>query len=117
MLLLEFCDQLSQSLALSTHTAALTDVSSLGDSGYVIIRSNSIFYQSPSQTHCFNCPKSGYLLYVSHCCTDGQHDILRQLAKGEKAFIEDPPSHADTHEVKLRDGDIVIVYVCYFLLH
>jgi len=29
----------------------------------------------------------------------------------------DPPSETDKHEVKLRDGDIVVVYVCYFLLH
>ena len=58
MLLLEFCDQLSRSLALSTHKAALTDVTSLGDSGYSIIHSNSIFYTSPPQTHYFNCPLS-----------------------------------------------------------
>ena len=25
----------------------------------------------------------------------------------------DPPSEADTYETKLRDGDIVLTYVCY----
>jgi len=66
MLLPEFYDVLSQSLAFSIHKAALTDVSSLGDSGYMIIRSNSVFSQLCPQLHSFNCPKS-VLHILSHC--------------------------------------------------
>lgn len=39
-----------------------------------------------------------------------QHDtfVLRQLAK---PFEDDMPDVADTHEVELRDGDIIVVFV------
>jgi len=56
--------------------------------------------------------------------TFGQHDnVLRQMAKipeterRYREYYDDIPSEADTHEVQLRDGDIVIVYVRYSFLH
>jgi protein phosphatase PTC7 len=39
-------------------------IRSLGDSGFSIIRSSSIFYTQPVQTHFFNCPKSALALAV-----------------------------------------------------
>jgi protein phosphatase PTC7 len=35
----------------------LTAIRSLGDSGFVIIRSSAVIHSQPSQTHFFNCPR------------------------------------------------------------
>ncbi|KAI0748101.1 protein serine/threonine phosphatase 2C [Daedaleopsis nitida] len=68
----------------------------LGDSGFLVIRSSSVIYQQRSQTHFFNCPKQ-----------------LSKLPTAQKRFSRacvDHPSDADLCEMKLRHGDIVIVY-------
>ncbi|KAF8212241.1 phosphatase 2C-like domain-containing protein [Mycena galopus ATCC 62051] len=67
----------------------------LGDSGFCIVRSSSMFYSAKAQTHYFNCP--------------------RQLAKFESAksrvdTIDDRPSAAEEYSTRLKDGDIVIAY-------
>ncbi|RDB21375.1 Protein phosphatase PTC7 fig [Hypsizygus marmoreus] len=69
----------------------------LGDSGYMIIRSNTILHRQPSQTHYFNCPKQLTKLPVN---------------KGQRfpRACVDSPSEADTFRTKLGDGDIVIAY-------
>ncbi|KAJ7632615.1 phosphatase 2C-like domain-containing protein [Roridomyces roridus] len=80
---------------LNSHSGILTSAN-LGDSGLYIIRSSSILYHAPPQTHYFNCP--------------------RQLAKLKRprgrniGAIHDSPSHAETYSTTLKDGDIVILY-------
>ncbi|VDB82957.1 unnamed protein product [Peniophora sp. CBMAI 1063] len=76
--------------ALGTMRAA-----NLGDSGFLIIRSSSVYYRQRSQTHFFNCPK--------------------QLAKlpsfmGSTTGMTDYAEAADEYETKLRDGDLVVLY-------
>jgi len=69
----------------------------LGDSGYSIIRSNSILYRSPPQTHFFNCPRQ----------------LTKLPASKRRSFSRacvDAPSESDVFGVRLRDGDIVVVY-------
>ncbi|EGO18572.1 hypothetical protein SERLADRAFT_443910 [Serpula lacrymans var. lacrymans S7.9] len=68
----------------------------IGDSGYSIIRSSSMSYKEPVQTHFFNCPKQ-----------------LTKLPGNPRRFSRtsvDSPKEAAIHETKLRDGDIVIAY-------
>lgn len=76
-------------------SSGLLRAANLGDSGFMIIRSSSVFYRQRAQTHFFNCPK--------------------QLAKipsviGRSSAVTDSPEDADVYETKLRDGDLVIVY-------
>ncbi|KAF8964676.1 phosphatase 2C-like domain-containing protein [Flammula alnicola] len=69
----------------------------LGDSGFSIIRGNSLIHRQPAQTHFFNCPKQ----------------LTKLPANPGRKFARacvDSPSEADTFEAKLRDGDIVIAY-------
>ncbi|KAG6832409.1 hypothetical protein H0H92_002677 [Tricholoma furcatifolium] len=69
----------------------------LGDSGFMVIRSNSILYRQRSQTHYFNCPKQ----------------LTKLPAQTRPRFSQacvDSPSEADTYRLKLGDGDIVIAY-------
>ncbi|KAF8447971.1 phosphatase 2C-like domain-containing protein [Boletus edulis BED1] len=67
----------------------------LGDSGYLIIRSSSVIYREPAQTHYFNCPL--------------QLTKYPESASFNKYYL-DLPSAAAQHETKLRHGDIVIAY-------
>ncbi|KAF8077955.1 phosphatase 2C-like domain-containing protein [Lyophyllum atratum] len=69
----------------------------LGDSGFMIIRSNSILHRQRPQTHFFNCPKQ----------------LTKLPANSGRKFSRacvDKPSEADTFRTKLTDGDIVIAY-------
>ncbi|KAJ7449806.1 phosphatase 2C-like domain-containing protein [Mycena latifolia] len=82
-------------LTLNSATGLLRSAN-LGDSGFCIIRSSSIFYNSSPQTHAFNTP--------------------RQLAKLQGArgrnqdSIRDSPKVAQQWDTRLRNGDIVILY-------
>ncbi|TFY72702.1 hypothetical protein EVG20_g301 [Dentipellis fragilis] len=67
----------------------------LGDSGFMIIRTSSVFYRQASQTHFFNCP-----LQLAKLPSHVEHEDM----------AVDKPSDADLYETKLRDGDIVIAY-------
>ncbi|KAF5380829.1 hypothetical protein D9615_003946 [Tricholomella constricta] len=69
----------------------------LGDSGFMIIRSNSILHRQPPQTHFFNCPKQLTKLPVN------------SSRKFSRACV-DKPSEAETFRTKLGDGDIVVAY-------
>jgi protein phosphatase PTC7 len=77
-------------------SSGLLRAANLGDSGFVIIRSSSIIYSQPAQTHFFNCPL--------------------QLSKFPpprtrwKDNASDVPQDADLYTAKLRDGDIVILF-------
>jgi len=65
----------------------------LGDSGFIIVRSSSIIYESIYQTHYFNCPM--------------------QLSKIPPKFegpVRDQVSDGHPYEIRLRDGDLVIAY-------
>lgn len=69
----------------------------LGDSGFSIFRGSTILYRQPSQTHFFNCPKQ----------------LTKLPANSGRRFSRacvDSPSEASTHQMKLRDGDIIIAY-------
>lgn len=87
---------------------------SLGDSGFMVIRASQILYQQAPQTHFFNCPRYAPIV-TSLQCVLTRHN--RQLAKLPKATrrrgrsLDDDARDADLYETKLRDGDIVILYV------
>ncbi|XP_006458135.1 hypothetical protein AGABI2DRAFT_115147 [Agaricus bisporus var. bisporus H97] len=69
----------------------------LGDSGFSIIRSSSVFHRQRTQTHFFNCPKQ----------------LTKLPANSGRKFSRacvDSPNDADTFQTKLRDGDIVVAY-------
>ncbi|KZV93392.1 hypothetical protein EXIGLDRAFT_645479 [Exidia glandulosa HHB12029] len=76
--------------------SGLLRAANLGDSGFVILRSNSLFYHQEPQTRFFNCP--------------------RQLAKlplvndREGFSFSDSPRMAERYSTSLRSGDIVILY-------
>jgi len=76
-------------------TSGLLRAANLGDSGFLIIRSASLFYIQPPQTHYFNCPKQ-------------LSKIPAHLKTGNS--IVDHPSDADVYSTNLRGGDIVIAY-------
>jgi len=69
----------------------------LGDSGFAILRSTSIIHRQLPQTHYFNCPKQLTKLPTN------------QGRKFSRACV-DSPYEAETFEIKLRDGDIIVVY-------
>ncbi|KAI0306585.1 protein serine/threonine phosphatase 2C [Multifurca ochricompacta] len=77
-------------------SSGLLRAANLGDSGFMIIRSSTVFHRQRAQTHFFNCP--------------------RQLAKIPSVIgklsgeVTDSPEDADVYETKLRDGDLVIAY-------
>ncbi|KAG1756795.1 phosphatase 2C-like domain-containing protein [Suillus paluster] len=66
----------------------------LGDSGFLIIRSSSVIYRQPPQTHFFQLP------------------ILTKLPSNmaESDHLADHPNQAAQYETKLRDGDIIIAF-------
>jgi len=68
----------------------------LGDSGFSIIRSSSIIYTQPIQTHYFNCPK--------------QLTKMPENVRKFRSVVTDYPNDADTYQTRLRDGDLVIAY-------
>ncbi|KAI0054059.1 protein serine/threonine phosphatase 2C [Auriscalpium vulgare] len=68
----------------------------LGDSGFLILRSSSVFYRQRAQTHYFNCPK--------------QLAKVPSIVKKASGAILDKPADADLYETKLRDGDIIIAF-------
>ncbi|KAK7014866.1 protein phosphatase [Favolaschia claudopus] len=76
-------------------SSGLLRSANLGDSGFCIVRSSAMFYNSPPQTHFFNCPW--------------------QLSKfndpGDKIVsINDSPRAAQEYSTRLIDGDIIIAY-------
>ncbi|KAI0320103.1 phosphatase 2C-like domain-containing protein [Amylostereum chailletii] len=80
----------------------------LGDSGFLIIRSSSVFHRQRSQTHFFNCPRYVVRFFVRHS--------TRQLAKlpafmgDHSGAMTDFANASDLYETKLRDGDLVIAF-------
>jgi len=70
--------------------------SSLGDSGFMIIRSSSVFHRQRAQTHFFNCPI--------------QLAKIPSVLERSSGAVTDSPEDADIYETKLRDGDLVIAY-------
>ncbi|KIJ69408.1 hypothetical protein HYDPIDRAFT_106015 [Hydnomerulius pinastri MD-312] len=82
-------------ISLNTSSGVLR-AANLGDSGFLIIRSSSVIYREPAQTHFFNCP-----LQLTK--------FPSNMSKFDRYYI-DPPSAAAQYETKLRDGDIVIAY-------
>ncbi|KAF5391391.1 hypothetical protein D9757_001899 [Collybiopsis confluens] len=78
-------------------SSGLLRSANLGDSGYSIIRSSNVIYKEKVQTHFFNCPKQ----------------LTKLPTKPGKKFSRaciDSPEEANTHSMKLIDGDIVIAY-------
>nr|GAT46211.1 predicted protein [Mycena chlorophos] len=69
----------------------------LGDSGFSIIRSSSILYTQPVQTHFFNCPKQ----------------LTKLPPPSGRRFTRacvDSPREAETYRTQLCDGDIIVAY-------
>jgi hypothetical protein len=94
---------------------------SLGDSGFCIIRSSSMFYNSPPQTHYFNCP----WYHLVQVFARPFKVLHRQLAKlprtrgrrfSNQTSINDSPSTAQEYSTRLIDGDIIIAYACLPIL-
>ncbi|KAF9792410.1 hypothetical protein BJ322DRAFT_1029076 [Thelephora terrestris] len=67
----------------------------LGDSGFIIVRSSNIIYESVYQTHYFNCPMQ-----------------LSKIPPNFGGAARDKVSDGHVFEIGLRDGDLVIAYVC-----
>ncbi|KAJ7116042.1 phosphatase 2C-like domain-containing protein [Mycena epipterygia] len=83
-------------LTLNSATGLLRSAN-LGDSGFSIIRSSSILYTQPVQTHFFNCPKQ----------------LTKLPPPSNKRFTRacvDSPREAETYQMQLCDGDIVVAY-------
>jgi len=78
-------------------SSGMLRAANLGDSGFSIMRSFSVIYKQPVQTHFFNCPKQLTKLPINS-------------GKRFKRACVDSPSEAETFHTKLRDGDIVLVY-------
>ncbi|KXN89267.1 hypothetical protein AN958_06021 [Leucoagaricus sp. SymC.cos] len=83
-------------ISLNTANGVLRSAN-LGDSGFAIIRSSSVFHRQRTQTHFFNCPKQ---------LTKLPSNAGRKFSRA----CVDSPSDADTFQTKLRDGDIVVAY-------
>ncbi|KAI0065346.1 protein serine/threonine phosphatase 2C [Artomyces pyxidatus] len=77
-------------------SSGLLRAANLGDSGFMIIRSSSVFHRQRAQTHGFNFPK--------------QLAKLPPLLKKFSGATMDLPQDADLYETKLRDGDIIIAF-------
>lgn len=69
---------------------------SLGDSGFAIIRSSSIFYRQRTQTHFFNCPKcaniSFHLHPGSHIVLDNSRSSQRMPVANFRERVSIPPT-------------------------
>ncbi|KAJ7833470.1 phosphatase 2C-like domain-containing protein [Mycena leptocephala] len=75
----------------------LLRAANLGDSGFSIIRSGSILYSQPVQTHFFNCPKQ----------------LTKLPPPSGKRFTRacvDSPREAETYRTQLCNGDIIVAY-------
>ncbi|KAJ7940643.1 phosphatase 2C-like domain-containing protein [Mycena leptocephala] len=101
-------------LTLNTVSGMLQSAN-LGDSGFCIIRSSSMFYNSPPQTHYFNCP----WYHLVQVFARPFKVLHRQLAKlprtrgrrfSNQTSINDSPSTAQEYSTRLIDGDIIIAY-------
>ncbi|EKM55438.1 uncharacterized protein PHACADRAFT_195471 [Phanerochaete carnosa HHB-10118-sp] len=68
----------------------------LGDSGFCVIRSSQVIHFQQPQTHFFNCPK--------------QLAKLPRSARLRGGACSDAASEADNVSMKLRDGDLVILF-------
>ncbi|KAG9227729.1 hypothetical protein CCMSSC00406_0000625 [Pleurotus cornucopiae] len=68
----------------------------IGDTGFIIIRSGSIIYQSRAQFHGFNYPKQ----------------LLKNATSSRRSRnnSSDSPRDAESYEVQLREKDIIIAY-------
>ncbi|KAF9053669.1 protein serine/threonine phosphatase 2C [Hymenopellis radicata] len=78
-------------------SSGLLRTANLGDSGFLIIRSSSVFYRQAVQTHFLNCP----------------FQLTKLPAKDVRRFSRaciDSPSAAAKFETTLRHGDIIIAY-------
>ncbi|KAJ6610186.1 phosphatase 2C-like domain-containing protein [Mycena sp. CBHHK59/15] len=83
-------------ISLNSATGLLRSAN-LGDSGFSIIRSSSVFYTQPVQTHFFNCPKQ----------------LTKLPPPSGKRFTRacvDSPREAETYRTQLYDGDIIVAY-------
>ena len=72
-----------------------------------------IYHQEP-QTHYFNCPLCVANPNLVNSNTDLAHRQLTKVPVGDRHFsgvCVDSPRHAATHSMKLRDGDLVVLYV------
>jgi len=78
-------------------SSGLLRSANLGDSGYSIIRSSNVIYREKVQTHFFNCPKQ---------LTKLPDNPGRKFSR----MCDDSPEEANTHSIRLRDGDIVVAY-------
>ncbi|KAJ6581554.1 phosphatase 2C-like domain-containing protein [Mycena capillaripes] len=75
----------------------LLKAANLGDSGFSIIRSGSILYSQPVQTHFFNCPKQ----------------LTKLPPPSGKRFTRacvDSPREAEVYQTQLCHGDIICAY-------
>ncbi|KAJ7109372.1 phosphatase 2C-like domain-containing protein [Mycena epipterygia] len=80
-------------------SSGILQSANLGDSGFCIIRSSSMFYISPPQTHYFNCPRQLAKLQSARGRSPRYEDSIRDF-----------PRAAQNFSMSLQDGDLVIVY-------
>ncbi|KAJ6547559.1 phosphatase 2C-like domain-containing protein [Mycena capillaripes] len=89
----------STACLLTLNASGMLRSANLGDSGFCIIRSSSIFYNSSPQTHYFNCPWQLAKLPPA-----------RGRNSSNRGSINDSPSMAQEYSTRLIDGDVVVAY-------
>lgn len=76
------------------------EVANLGDSGYIVLRSNAVCAYSVPQTHTFNTPFQLSIIPTS---------ILRRAALFGNNMLLDHPKDSDVTRLDLRHGDILVL--------
>ncbi|KAJ7172479.1 phosphatase 2C-like domain-containing protein [Mycena filopes] len=66
-------------------SSGILQSANLGDSGFCIVRSSAMFYNSPPQTHFFNCPRQ----------------LAKTQGRGRSGSINDSPSSARVYSTRL----------------
>jgi len=81
------------------HSDGALDVANLGDSGFVQLRPNAVYFASKPQTHAFNTP---YQLSVFH-----PKLLARSVAFGHKP-LSDQPKDASVTDHTVKHGDVLV---------
>ncbi|MCJ1402271.1 hypothetical protein MMC11_005491 [Xylographa trunciseda] len=81
------------------HSDGTLQVANLGDSGFVQLRPNAVYFASKPQTHAFNTP---YQLSVFH-----PKLLARSLAFGHKP-LSDQPKDASVTDHTVKHGDVLV---------
>lgn len=77
-------------------------VSSLGDSGFVVIRSSQVIHTQHPQTHFFNCPRSVSVLKKSLSSNFSLIGLLAQATNKGASYGEESPQYTIYQRLSIR---------------